>query len=1061
MKNTALLSCFMVFSFFTASGQWQSLEGPYGGFGFYIKYNEDYAFVEGRDALYRTGDGGDSWQKLSNGLPLRYSPARFSLDGNALIFQVAINGDDNNYALYRSDDNGDSWYRIPQPDSLNFVPALAINDGNLAIRTPSRTVLQSADNGQTWAVPPSVGAPTPSGRALEVYGGDIYLGGTGKIYVLRANTAVWDSIAVPALPNSIGEIFVYEELLILASGPSAVRSEDNGQTWASAPNPWELGQDIRELVYYEGALYFGNIPLYRSDDLGASWQLQASNYPDNYLQPFSIGQNQGRLLASTYAKGVFASADGGQHWQRTCVGISESWVHKLYATGDALYAASYGSLDRYDYNTGAWNVRPVMEAEHTVLELAEAEGILLSYAHFLPFLLRSEDNGQSWDSIELSFNFLQLFDALLVVDDVVYSWTSRDDLPFGISVIRSEDAGATWSDYSDELLSVLGFRPHAMARGDSVLYIYSREAIARSFDEGQSWEVVVPQGGLFRRPILAAGDILMNFVSGLPAPEVSADGGATFYLANGLPTDISPSPDDYRSLVFVEGKYILASSRGLFLSFDHGANWTPFDARELPRDLTALAFHQDTLYVGSMYNGVWKIESSGLEIEVEKLCGLVFEDENSNGVQDAGEEGIANIIISFDESRQYTLTDSAGTYTMYIPADSTGGLSAVAPGLYSNIAPDVYAISGPADTLDFRVHFTPGVKDLRANLTGGIFRPGFESFYTLSYKNVGTETQDANIELSLDSQLDYLEANPPPAGINGNVLSWSYPQLDRNEMGQIRIKVQLPSTAALGDILSSQGTITPLSEDQVPGDNTFAGRDEIVGSYDPNDKQVAQGEQYTTQQLENREFLDYTIRFQNTGTFPAETVRITDQLDERLDIATFEVIGNSHPFYYTIQDKGLVEFVFREINLPDSTGNEPESHGFIRYRILPKENTGVGQVIRNTADIYFDFNAPITTNTTSTTLTLPVDSKGSPPVSTSLNLFPNPASSWFTLETPDGVAGKSRLMIFDAGGKLKREGVLAPSKNHQVPAGGLAPGAYWIVLETAKRVYAERMIIQR
>lgn len=119
-----------------------------------------------------------------------------------------------------------------------------------------------------------------------------------------------------------------------------------------------------------------------------------------------------------------------------------------------------------------------------------------------------------------------------------------------------------------------------------------------------------------------------------------------------------------------------------------------------------------------------------------------------------------------------------------------------------------------------------------------------------------------------------------------------------------------------------------------------------------------------------------------------------------------------------------------------------DDNGDSCYRILPDEDTEVGEVIRNAADIYFDFNAPITTNTTSTTLTLPVGIKGTGPVSSSLKLYPNPAHSWFTLETPEGVAGKSRLMIFDAGGKLIREGGVAHSKNHQVPAGGLAPGAY-------------------
>jgi hypothetical protein len=52
--------------------------------------------------------------------------------------------------------------------------------------------------------------------------------------------------------------------------------------------------------------------------------------------------------------------------------------------------------------------------------------------------------------------------------------------------------------------------------------------------------------------------------------------------------------------------------------------------------------------------------------------------------------------------------------------------------------------------------------------------------------------------------------------------------------------------------------------------------------------------------------------------------------------------------------------------LPASSVNEPESHGYIVYRIQPKSDVVVGETIHNTASIYFDYNLPVLTNDATT-----------------------------------------------------------------------------------------------
>ncbi len=135
----------------------------------------------------------------------------------------------------------------------------------------------------------------------------------------------------------------------------------------------------------------------------------------------------------------------------------------------------------------------------------------------------------------------------------------------------------------------------------------------------------------------------------------------------------------------------------------------------------------------------------------------------------------------------------------------------------------------------------------------------------------------------------------------------------------------------------------------------------VIGSYDPNDIIVLEGDELLHTEIDS--YLHYIIRFQNTGTAHALKVEVSNILDEYLDWDTFEIEDVSHEYYIEIINGNDISFVFNGIYLPDSTSNEPESHGYIAYRIKPSIDIEIGDVISNNADIYFDFNPAIETNT--------------------------------------------------------------------------------------------------
>jgi uncharacterized repeat protein (TIGR01451 family) len=192
---------------------------------------------------------------------------------------------------------------------------------------------------------------------------------------------------------------------------------------------------------------------------------------------------------------------------------------------------------------------------------------------------------------------------------------------------------------------------------------------------------------------------------------------------------------------------------------------------------------------------------------------------------------------------------------------------------------------------------------------------------------------------------------------------------------------------------------------------------QILGnSYDPNDKNGSTayiGDQYPLGYLDAfvDDALSYTIRFQNTGTAPAQNVYIIDTLSAQLDWTSFTLLEATHPIQVVNLGNGIMRFEFNQIWLPDSTSNEPESHGHLTYRISENVNNPNMSTIENTAYIFFDWNDPIITNTTfHQNMWLDhIDE-----LDGELGIYPNPAQTQICL----GLTEPTQIQIKDINGKV-------------------------------------------
>jgi hypothetical protein len=270
----------------------------------------------------------------------------------------------------------------------------------------------------------------------------------------------------------------------------------------------------------------------------------------------------------------------------------------------------------------------------------------------------------------------------------------------------------------------------------------------------------------------------------------------------------------------------------------------------------------------------------------------------------------------------------------------------------------------------------------------GSARPGFNANYKLIFRNVGTTTLNGSVSLQFDdSKLSFVSSSIAVSSLTSNTLTFDYTDLHpfQNREINLTFSVFAPPIVESGDILVFTSHIEPVSGDLTPTDNTFTYPQNVVNSLDPNDMEVLEGEEVLIENAD--EFLHYLIRFQNIGSASAIHVRVENQLDTHLDDATLQMEYISHPCVVTLTNGTDLKFDFENIELPGNY-DEPHSHGYIAYKIKPKSTIAVGNHIPNLANIYFDFNAAIPTNSVSTTFVNSLGIEDS--IENQIQLSPNP-----------------------------------------------------------------------
>jgi hypothetical protein len=444
---------------------------------------------------------------------------------------------------------------------------------------------------------------------------------------------------------------------------------------------------------------------------------------------------------------------------------------------------------------------------------------------------------------------------------------------------------------------------------------------------------------------------------------------------------------------------------------------------------------------------------SGIPSQFFSVSGKVYCDFNNNNVRDVSEPAWAQT-VSVNPNNYLGFPSPNGNYFLNVLQPGTYFAGVISPSPHYTVKKAFFSLNSTFTTItgaDIRlvpVELNTPILDDAINLEEiNPARYGFPTTLLVGVHSLGTIGSDSTmLTLNCGPQMDWQSMTPldnsssiQPFQLSNGALTTLLPSIDILDERSYLLQGQLNTLLVPGDTLVCIATTSPFPNTDVVMENN---RDTlllvVVGSHDPNDVTAYPSESVLNTSLAPDGSLDltYRIRFENTGNYNTDFLRIENEYGPLIRPETFRLGASSAPCTIRFLENNRLEFSFPNYFLAPQSIDSLSSQGFVFYQMRTIPGLVVGDTIRNTADIYFDFNPPVHTNTAKTWITND-ETVDAPVPSDDANLnfllYPNPASIDTQVHFSTNLPLTEKWYLFDQSGRFVRSGIIAEGINAPGP----------------------------
>ena len=555
------------------------------------------------DGVYRSTDAGRSWKKI--GLDETQHISRILVDPrNPDVVLVGAQGTlyapSKQRGVYKSSDGGATW-----KNTLFVNERTGVSEMSMDAHNPRVIYVAMWEHGRLpWQV---ISGGPGSGLYKSVDGGDTWVKMTNGL------PDKMGKIAIAVSRSNPNKVYALIESDSYSPARGLYMSTDAGKSWSQVTNEPRL---LQRAWYYikvfvdpkdENRLYVMSAPALRSNDGGKTWEEVQTRHGDTHNLWINPDNSDNFILADD--GGAAITFDRGQSWstldnqptgQFYRINVDEQFPYRIYSAqqdNSSVVIASQ-ELGNDGITTDSWTSSAGGESAFLAFDPANPRYVMGgSYAGTIEILDTKAHASTQVMPAPIQYQGMDAKDMKYRYDwnaPVVWSRWEPNTYYHGAQVLlKTTDGGKSWKEISPDLTR------NEKAKQGKAGVPYTNEAVGAEIYGVLTYVAESP---------LERGVIWTGSVDGLV--YLTRDGGATWKnvtpkgLAECLINSIEISPFDKATAYIATTRYKFNDpAPALYKTTDYGQSWTRIDAGIAPNAFTRVVreddVRKDLLYAGT------------------------------------------------------------------------------------------------------------------------------------------------------------------------------------------------------------------------------------------------------------------------------------------------------------------------------------------------------------------------------------------------------------------------------------------------------------------------------